>query len=352
MDNYKFAFSVIMSVYNVEDYLEKSLNSIIDAAIDDMEILVVNDGSKDNSEKIIKKFEDDYPTLIRYIKKENGGLGSVRNVGLKEAKGKYLASVDSDDTINRNFFIEAEKYLKEDIDLVICDWISIKENLESFETPAIEWSLREKNQYEGLLYSSIMPSTCNKIMKKSILDSFELEYIEDKYEDLSLNPLFMLKAKTIKYINKPYYEYYLRSGSLMRSTAGYSMIHIIKELNNRLSKLKTTNSDLEEFKYYTYSWRIEEYVINQLYTIEEKEIKKYIESIYDNLYDICIDVFDSQYYKKMLNSLSEDKKLVDFINMRNKALKSKKLSDFILKARKNKNIEKLSPVIIYYGKKQ
>ena len=348
---YEKLLSVIVPVYNVEKYLEKSLNSIIAASIDNMEILVINDGSSDDSEKIIKKFEKDYPDLVRYIKKSNGGLGSVRNVGLKEARGKYIASVDSDDTINHNFFIEAEKYLKEDIDLVIYDWLSIKENNESFETTAIEWSLRSKNKYEGLLFSSIMPSTCNKIMKKSIIDSLKLEYIEDKYEDLSLNPLFMLKVKTIKYINKPYYEYYLRSGSLMRSSAGYSMIYIIQELNNRLNKLKNINLDLDEFKYYTFSWRIEEYIINQLYSIEESEIDKYIESIYKNLYNICLDVFDSQYYKKMLNSLS-DKELVDFIDNRNKALKSKKLRDFILKSRKKNNIKKLSPAIIYYGDKQ
>lgn len=343
---YEKLISVIVPVYNVEKYLEKSLDSIIEAAIDDMEILIINDGSTDSSEEIIKKYENNYPELIRYIKKKNGGLGSVRNVGLKEAKGKYIASIDSDDTINSNFFIEAEKYLKEDIDLVICDWLSINEDKTSFETAAIEWALRDRNKYEGLLYSTIMPSTCNKIMKKSILDSLKLEYIEDKYEDLSLNPLFMLKAKTIKYINKPYYEYYLRSGSLMRSSAGYSMINIIKELNKRLDDNKDiVNVDINEFKYYTYSWRIEEYIINQLYNLDKKDRKDFIKVIYRDLYNIMIDIFESTNYEEMLKKIHK-KENVKFIKERNKSFIEKKLEEFIVN--KN-NYYKLTPYIIYYG---
>ena len=344
--DYEKLISVIVPVYNVEKYLEKSLDSIIEASIDDMEILIINDGSTDNSEEIIKKYEKNYPELIRYIKKKNGGLGSVRNVGLKEAKGKYIASIDSDDTINSNFFIESEEYLKEDIDLVICDWLSINEDKTSFETAAIEWALRDKNKYEGLLYSTIMPSTCNKIMKKSILDSLNLEYVEDKYEDLSLNPLFMLKAKTIKYINKPYYEYYLRSGSLMRSNAGYSMINIIKELNKRLEDNKEiVNVDINVFKYYTYSWRIEEYIINQLYDLDKKDRKEFIKVIYHELYNIMNNIFESTNYEEMLKKLHK-KDNIKYIKERNKSIIEKKLEDFL---NNKKNYYKLTPYIIYYG---
>ena len=347
--DYEKLLSVVVPVYNTEQYLKKSIESILKAAIDDMEILIINDGSTDNSEEIIKEFELKYPTIIRYIKKANGGLGSVRNVGLKEAKGKYIASVDSDDTIHKDFFKEAELYLKEDVDVVLCDWLSINEDHESFETPAIEWSLRNRGVYEALLYSSIMPSTCNKIMKKSILDALNLKYVEDKYEDLSLNPVVLLKAKTLKYIPRPYYEYYLRSGSLMRTSAGYSMIHIIKELNKRIDSIKDeVNVSIDEFKYYTYSWRIEEYIMNQLYTVKEEEIDDYIKKIYENVYDICNDIFDSNYYKKMLER-PDNNNLKDYIEKRNKAFKNKKLKEFILNARKTNHFEKITPPTIYSG---
>lgn len=345
---YEKLISVIVPVYNTEKYLETSLDSIIAASCDNMEILVINDGSTDNSEKIILKYAKKYPELIRYIKQKNGGLGNVRNTGLREAKGKYIASVDSDDTIDENYFTDVIDYLKEDIDIVIYDWLSIKEDGESFETPAIEWSLRNLNKYKGLLYSSIMPSTCNKIMKRSIIDELDIKYVEDKYEDLSTNPLVLLKANKIKYINKSYYEYYLRSGSLMRSSAGYSMINIIKKLDKRIEEHKDiVNVSLDEFKYYTYSWRIEEFILNQLYSLDEKELSLFIKSINDNIRKIIIDIFSNKKYKEMLDTLKKQDK--EFIEKRNKAYMNNKLELFVKKAIKNDNYFKLSAQIIYYG---
>ena len=103
--------TVVVPVYNTEKYIAECLDSIYDARIDNMEILVINDGSTDNSEKVIKEYVEKYPELIRYIKQENHGLGNVRNVGLKNAKGKYIVSVDSDDSIDKNFLKDAKEYL-------------------------------------------------------------------------------------------------------------------------------------------------------------------------------------------------------------------------------------------------
>ena len=340
--------TVVVPVYNTEVYLEKSLDSIMSAIIPKTEVLVINDGSKDNSEEIILRYVEKYPETIRYIKQTNHGLGNVRNVGLKEAKGKYIASVDSDDTINSNFFKEAQKYLEEDIDIVICDWKSIPEDGEPFETAAIEWSLHNRSKYEGLLFSTIMPSTCNKIIKKSLYDELGLKFIEDRYEDLSINPLILLKAKTIKYINKPYYEYYLRSGSIMRSAQGYSMIDIINTLNKRFDDNKDIfNINIDEMKYYTFSWRMEEYIMNQLYTVEEKELSKYIKYIYEKDYEIINSILESDYYKNMLDNTKDETK--EYISKRNKAFKEKQLEKFIEKARKNEKYRKITPYIIYYG---
>ena len=347
---YEKLLSVIVPVYNTEKYIANTLDSIIDAAIDDMEIIVINDGSKDGSEAIIKEYEKDYPELIRYIKQDNHGLGNVRNVGLKEAKGKYIASIDSDDTININFFADAVEYLENNIDVVIYDWQSIT-NEGTYPTAAIDYVFNNINKYEGLLYTTIMPSTCNKIIKKSLFDELKLTYKEDKYEDLSTNPIIMLRAKTIKYINKPYYEYYIRSNSIMRSSAGLSMIDVIKFLDDRINNYKNyINIDIEKFKFYTYSWRIEEYVINQLYSIDEKDLKDFIKHIDDNIKDIMIEIFNSKYYREVLDTLNEEDK--NYILKRNKSFESNKLLEFIIKSRKDKSFFKLNPPIIYYGYKE
>jgi len=346
-NSYEKLLSVVVPIYNVEKYLEKSLDSIYNAKINNMEILLINDGSTDESDKIARKYCDKFPNLIRYIKQENHGLGNVRNVGLKEAKGKYIASIDSDDTINVNFFKEAEKYLKKDIDIVIYDWLTVTDK-ESYQTSAIEYIFNDINKYEGLLYTTIMPSTCNKIIKRDLFKELNLDYIEDKYEDLSTNTFIMLRANTIKYINKPYYEYYIRDNSIMRSNPGKSMINVIKLVESRLEKYRDIiNIDIDKFKYYTYSWRIEEYVLNQLYNIDKREIKDFINYINENIKDIVIEIFENVNYKDMLNKLSSKHR--KYIQERNKAFINNKLEEYIINARKTDSYFLLTPPIIYFG---
>ena len=100
----KIKVSVIVPVYNVEAYLDKCLNSLVNQTLKEIEIIVVNDGSKDNSEKIIEKYKEKYPEKIKYYKKENGGLSSARNYGLKYAIGEYVAFVDSDDYVDLKMY--------------------------------------------------------------------------------------------------------------------------------------------------------------------------------------------------------------------------------------------------------
>lgn len=345
---YEKLISIIVPVYNVEKFLEKSLNSILDAVIKDCEILIINDGSTDNSENVINKYVKKYPDLIRYIKQENHGLGNVRNVALKEAKGKYIASIDSDDTIDPYFFRDCKEYIDRDIDIIIYDFETIT-NDERYQTPALDPIFKNENRYEGILYTTIMPSTCNKIIKKSLYEKLNIKYIEDKYEDLSTNPFVLFEAKTLKYFPRGYYEYYIRENSIMRSSAGYSMIDIIKVVNDRLIKYKNSISVEEsKFKYYTFSWRIEQFIMNQLYDMDELELKKYTKYIYENVYEILVEVFDSNYYKSMLNKLN-NLELANFIKERNEAFKNKKIEQFVKDKKKNNNIYKLTPATVLYG---
>ena len=98
--------SVVVPVYNVEEYIYECIESILNQDIDGVEIIVINDGSTDNSLKIVKSFNDE---RIRIIDKENGGLSSARNVGLKEAVGEYVIFIDSDDYL-KDKSVLAEMY--------------------------------------------------------------------------------------------------------------------------------------------------------------------------------------------------------------------------------------------------
>ncbi len=98
--------SVIVPVYNVENYLEKCLNSLVSQTLEEIEILVINDGSTDDSQKIIDVFQNKFPEKIKAFIKENGGLSDARNFGIDRATGEFLAFVDSDDYVSATMMEE------------------------------------------------------------------------------------------------------------------------------------------------------------------------------------------------------------------------------------------------------
>ena len=125
MGNKSFKFSIVMAVYNVEDYLDESIQSLLNQTLkfeDYIQLILVNDGSVDNSLEIALKYQKRYPDNIIVLNKDNGGVSSARNLGLEYATGEYINFMDSDDLISRNtikdvykFFL---KYPSDDYDLV------------------------------------------------------------------------------------------------------------------------------------------------------------------------------------------------------------------------------------------
>lgn len=103
-----YEFSVIIPIYNVEDYLEETIQSIINQTIgfDKIQLILVNDGSPDNSEAICLKYKEMYPDNILYLPQENAGVSVARNNGLKHATGKYINFLDSDDTWDKDAFFK------------------------------------------------------------------------------------------------------------------------------------------------------------------------------------------------------------------------------------------------------
>lgn len=96
--------SVIVPMYNVEKYIDECLNSLVNQTLKDMEVIVVNDGSSDNSVNIVEGYVKKYPDIVKLVHKENGGLSDARNFGVKYATGKYIGFLDSDDYIEYNMY--------------------------------------------------------------------------------------------------------------------------------------------------------------------------------------------------------------------------------------------------------
>ena len=125
--------SVIVPVYNTELYLDKCLESIVNQTFDDIEIIVVNDGSPDNSEGIIQKYIRNYPNKIKYFKKENGGLSDSKNFGVEKATGEYITFVDSDDYIDHDLYLQLLECMNNQVDLIKFKFIRIDELYEEID---------------------------------------------------------------------------------------------------------------------------------------------------------------------------------------------------------------------------
>ena len=115
--------SVIVPVYNVEKYIQKCLNSLVKQTLEDIEIIIINDGSKDNSFYIIKEFEKKYENKIKYFEKENGGSADARNQGILHATGDYIAFLDPDDYVELDIYEKMyNKAIEENSDIVECNF--------------------------------------------------------------------------------------------------------------------------------------------------------------------------------------------------------------------------------------
>lgn len=139
--------TISVAAYNVENYIKKCLNSFVDASfIDDIEVLVINDGSTDNTASIVNRYMKKYPGIFRLVNKENGGHGSAVNRGILEAKGEYFKTVDGDDWVNKEALKELINFIKvTHADVISTDywWVDDKTKRKTKEI---------KNIFEGLQY--------------------------------------------------------------------------------------------------------------------------------------------------------------------------------------------------------
>ena len=126
--------SVIVPVYNVEKYIRVCLDTLVHQTLSNIEIIVVNDGTKDDSQKIIDEFSSLYPDKIIALKKENGGLSDARNYGLEHASGAYVGFVDSDDYTDIEMYQKLyEKAKQENADIVVCGYYGVQEQNGQFQ---------------------------------------------------------------------------------------------------------------------------------------------------------------------------------------------------------------------------
>ena len=221
--NEKPYISVIIPVYNVESYLRDCLNSIINQTYKNFEILLINDGSTDNSGIICDEYgkKDE---RIHVFHKENGGVSSARNLGLLKANGVWICFIDSDDWIEPNTFLSLISRVEDEIDFVQFGFqqidsfgkILMKSNIPDHEI------VMNKNAYlnTNIYHSAI----CGYLIKTSIIRKNNINFpVTIKYGE---DQAFILKAlmcsHKIHIVNKHFYNYRYREGSAMNSSISFS----------------------------------------------------------------------------------------------------------------------------------
>lgn len=213
--------SIIIPVYNTEAYLEECLNSLVQQTLDDLEILVVDDGSTDRSLQIAKEFEKAYPNKLKVFAKENGGQASARNLAMTYAQGAYLGFVDSDDWVDTTMYQEMyDAAIQEDADIVVCD------TQEHYPTEVVyQYASWFENKFK------VTPSACNKIFKRSIVgnDDFPLGLW---YEDFEFTTKQLMKTDKIATIHKPFYHCHCREVSTMSNNNSLKNLDIITVLEH------------------------------------------------------------------------------------------------------------------------
>ncbi len=280
-------FSIIVPVYNVEKYIEKCLNSIFNQSFKDYEVIVVNDGTKDNSMDIVNKFD------VKVINQKNQGLSEARNSGVKAAHGDYLVFIDSDDYIEKDLLKNINKSLENNPDVVR---YQVKDIIEDKEILYNENEFTGKSGEEAFelitKYHYFEPAWLYSVRRKYYIDN-KFSFKKGTYhEDFGLTPLLILKAKIVNSIDYCGYCYVQRSGSIMTSNSREKMIKKVDDTfihyNYLIKEADKTELNTQYFKSF-----ISNSLILKVTELKGEDYKKYKQmlkdkKVYDNLLEDSI----------------------------------------------------------------
>lgn len=212
--------TIIVTVYNIEDYIVQCIESLISQTYSNIEIIIVDDGSTDSSSTIC----DDLCTRdnrVRVLHKENGGLSDARNYGLQVANGQYVVFVDGDDVVSPDFIAHlSEPIITGKAELVACDLVEVKNAIDfsniSFKRSEPKFYKTSEAICECLLGQRLTVSACGKVCKRELWESNPFP-TGKVYEDLYTIPILFSEAKLVAHVPEPLYGQVMRDGSITRT---------------------------------------------------------------------------------------------------------------------------------------
>lgn len=288
--------SIIVPVYNVYSYLDKCLKSIRNQTLKDIEVIVVNDGTKDTSQEIIDKYVA-LDKRFKSVVKENGGLSDARNCGMKKATGEYLAFVDGDDYIEEDMYeLMYEEAKSKNFDVVECDF--------TWDYP--DKIIEDKTCVKDNLLIDIRVVAWNKIYKRSVIEKANLKFTKGvRYEDVDWCYKVLANIESFSSVHKCLYHYIQRKNSIA-NTQNEKVRDIFIVLNNTLNYYKEKgiyeeNKDELEYIYMRYIFGSS---FKRVVKIKDKEL---MDQILDESYSNLIANFPNYKDNKFLKSRKDKK---------------------------------------------
>lgn len=295
--------SIIVPVYNVEDYLKRCIDSLISQTYSNIEIILVDDGATDNSGKICDEYEEK-DERIKVIHKKNGGLSDARNVGLDKSMGDYVCFVDSDDYIEKDMIENLYNIIEKDNSDISC----CAKVLE-YSNKTIERNNRSMfciDNISGLgkmfTFDDIDTSACDKIFKKELFHNVKFP-LGKYYEDMGTIYKIFEKAKKISHTPKIGYHYCIRDNSITKekfSAKQFQLLYFAEEIKDEMSK---KYPEIKEQIYSFYYLQLIDILVKlkkasnfNEHKTEYKKIKKFYNK---NIFNIIKNRY-IQFYKKIM----------------------------------------------------
>ena len=289
--------SIIVPVYNVEQYLTKCLDSLVNQTLQDIEIIVVNDGSPDNSQRIIDKYVSHYPNKVISLMKENGGLSDARNFALPYCKGEYIGFIDSDDYVDTSMYEKMyEQAKRSDADVVMCDYYIVYGEQRKL-VKAQKYNSRKEMFFNGLA------AAWNKIYKKSVIDSYGIQFPKAvNFEDTEFYCKLIPHVEKADYVGEPFVYYVQRSGSIANTISGPKTMHMEKIWRNIVSYYQSNHfydTYKEELEYFSARILLGSHLLRISRIPENKERSLYARKTLDVLTDLFPDWRKNKYLKSL-----------------------------------------------------
>lgn len=224
-------FSIVIPIYNVQDYLKECLESLLCQDKLNIEVLLIDDGSTDCSSQIAQNYAHRYPHIFKYFRKENGGLSDARNYAIPFAKNEYLFFIDSDDAITKDSLAELEKIINDKHpDLLIFDYFNKWED----KSEIVHLSDQNSGFISKKDYLLMNPAAWNKIIRSEIVKSHHMYFPKGLwYEDRATTGNYINYCQSIYYLHTPLYYYRQRQNSIMKqNNYNPKMLDIITAMEN------------------------------------------------------------------------------------------------------------------------